>query len=252
MAITTHLQVRGQDYAVSDSGGSGPAVVLLHGWPDNRSVWRHQCAYLAAAGYRVVSVDWLGHGESAKPQDIARYHVRELGLDLLAIIETLGLGRVHLVAHDYGATVAWETVADDPDPFLSFAVISVGHSVAILREIVTGHLLTYAWLLLHGLPRISRRWYLADDAKRFKTKFASHPDADLILAKLRETEDPLFWTIWERANPAWDVIVRQLVKGKSRKRLTVPTLGLFSRSDEWLSEGPASVQRSLRGGGLAL
>lgn len=50
----------------------------------------------------MVSVDWLGHGESAKPQDIARYHVRELGRDLLAIIGTLGLGRVHLVAHDYG------------------------------------------------------------------------------------------------------------------------------------------------------
>ncbi|MEL6322111.1 MAG: alpha/beta hydrolase [Cyanobacteria bacterium J06626_14] len=234
------LQVRGVDYAITDTGTAGPAVLLLHGWPDDRTIWRYQLAYLSSLGFRAIAVDWPGHGESSIPSDVKRYHVSELGADTVSLLDALQIDQVHLIAHDYGATVSWETVANYPDRFLSYCALSVGHAVEILRDIAAGHLGDYLWLVLHGMERASQYWYLSNDAKRFRHKFASHPDAERILAKLTSGEDIGFWTIWERANPSYDVFYRQFFAGQRQKRITVPTLGLYSRNDEWMTEGQLS------------
>lgn len=235
-----HLQVRGVEYGIIDTGTAGPTVLLLHGWPDDKTIWRYQLAYLSSLGFRAIAVDWLGHGESSIPHDVKRYHVSELGADTIALLDALNIDQVHLIAHDYGATVSWETVANYPDRFLSYCALSVGHAVEIIRDMVTGHLGNYLWLILHGMDRASRYWYLSNDAKRFRHKFASHPDGDRILAKLTSGQDTGFWTIWERANPAYDVVARQFFTGQRHRRIKVPTLGLYGRHDEWMTEGQLS------------
>ena len=240
-AIATQLiHVRGVDYALTDTQTPGPPVLLLHGWPDNRTIWRHQLEYLSSLGFRAIAVDWIGHGDSSIPTDVGRYHVNELGADTIALLDALQIDQVHLIAHDYGATVSWETVANYPQRFLSYCALSVGHSVEILRDIATGHLMHYLWLILHGLDRASRYWYLSHDAKRFRHKFASHPDAEAVLARLTGDDDTTFWSIWERANPSYDVFYRQFLAGQRQKHLTVPTLGLYGSDDEWMTAGQLS------------
>jgi pimeloyl-ACP methyl ester carboxylesterase len=234
------ISIRGVDYAITDTGNSGSPVMLLHGWPDDRTIWRYQIPYLRSLGFRAISVDWIGHGESSKPIDVKRYHVSEVGADTIALLDALQIDRAHLIAHDYGATVSWETVANYPNRFSSYCAVSVGHSVEILQDIVRGNLLRYLWLILHGMDFISRYWYLSNGARRFRDKFASHPDAARILAKLTDGSDSGFWTIWERANPSYDVIYRHLFKGQRRKKLSIPTMGLYSLDDEWMTEGQLS------------
>lgn len=232
--------IRGVKYAYTDSGGVGPLVLFLHGWPDDRSLWRHQIDYLSALGWRVVAIDWPFHGDSERGLPVRRANAVELAADIDAFIAHLDVQRVHLVAHDYGATIAWETVERYPQRFLSFCAISVGHSAEILGDMLRGALLRYYWLILHGLPRLSRWCYLHSGAARFERKFQRHPDRAHILQRLRSDADQSFWTVWERANPALGVAFRYLsqrLRGSPRATIEPPTLGIYSTEDEWMTEG---------------
>ena len=87
--------------------GSGPAVLLLHGWPDSADLWRHQIPALVAAGLRVIAPDLRGFGASDRPEAVDAYRVRHSVRDMVALLDHLDLDRVHVVGHDWGAPVAW-------------------------------------------------------------------------------------------------------------------------------------------------
>ncbi|MFT3859270.1 MAG: alpha/beta fold hydrolase [Aquabacterium sp.] len=86
-----------------------PVVVLVHGYPDNRSEWRPIAQYLAARQYQVVAYDVRGAGESIKPKGRAAYRLDKLMADFKAVIDVVSPDRpVHLVGHDWGSVQAWE------------------------------------------------------------------------------------------------------------------------------------------------
>lgn len=87
---------------VQDSGGLGPAVLLVHGFPDTHACWRRQLPALHAAGYRTIVPDLRGFGGSDRPADTAAYAPGRSAADLLELLDRLGVGRVHLVGHDWG------------------------------------------------------------------------------------------------------------------------------------------------------
>ena len=234
---TQLVEIRSERYAIADSGGDGPAIILAHGWPDRKELWREVWPVLVGAGYRVIAFDWLAHGESSTPASVSRCKISELAADTVAILDALGVRQAILVAHDYGATVSWETVVLYPDRFLAFVAVSVGHSAQIARDMLTGHFWHYYWLTLHGMKRLSRTWYLASNARRFHEKFASHVDADHILKKLRSGDAERFWTIWERANPSYEVTARHFLAGFRKRSVRCPTLGIYTLHDEWMTEG---------------
>ncbi len=88
----------GKIYA-RDYKGAGPALVLMHGFPDNLHIWDDLVPYLIASGRRVVTFDFLGFGASDKPAGAAYSFKQQLG-DLEAVVEELGLGKIVPVAHD--------------------------------------------------------------------------------------------------------------------------------------------------------
>jgi pimeloyl-ACP methyl ester carboxylesterase len=85
----------------------GPAVVLLHGFPDFWIGWRHQIDALASAGFRVVVPDQRGYNTSGKPAGILQYALARLVGDLEGLADALELKRFHLVGHDWGGIVSW-------------------------------------------------------------------------------------------------------------------------------------------------
>jgi pimeloyl-ACP methyl ester carboxylesterase len=89
------------------TGGSGPAVVLVHGWPYTWRIWRPAMPLLAAAGYRVIAPDLRGLGESAVPRDGARYDKVTVAGDIRRVAAAEGFERVNLVGMDIGAMVAF-------------------------------------------------------------------------------------------------------------------------------------------------
>ena len=99
--------------------GSGPPVLLLHGWPETSYSWRHQLPALAEAGYHAVAIDGLGYGRSSRPPHIHDYRITELVAVALGTVRAIGERTATVVGHDWGALVAWTCAWLHPDVFES-------------------------------------------------------------------------------------------------------------------------------------
>ena len=108
--------------------GSGPLIVLVHGWPESWYSWRHQIAALAAAGYRVAAVDVRGYGGSDKPDAIEAYAIKQMCADIAGLVEGLGEKQAILFGHDWGAPIVWNTALFFPDRVRAVAGLSVPHT----------------------------------------------------------------------------------------------------------------------------
>ena len=114
---------------------AGPVVILLHGFPENWSTWRHQIQPLADAGYRVLVPNMRGYGESSKPKDFRRYRLDELITDIEAIRLHSGAERIHLAGHDWGAAVAWWYALHHEEKLKSLSILNVPHPLAFLHTL---------------------------------------------------------------------------------------------------------------------
>ncbi len=107
------------------SAGSGPLVVLCHGFPESWYSWRHQLSALAQEGYRAVALDMRGYGRSSKPAAVHDYRITELVADCLGVVKALGEETAVIVGHDWGAPVAWTAAWTRPDVFRAVIGVSI-------------------------------------------------------------------------------------------------------------------------------
>ncbi|WNI22342.1 alpha/beta hydrolase [Streptomyces sp. ITFR-16] len=108
--------------------GSGPLVLLVHGFPESWYSWRHQLPVLAAAGFRATAIDVRGYGRSSRPGDVAAYRMTELVEDNVAVVRALGAGDAVVVGHDWGATIAADSALLRPDVFRAVGLLSVPYA----------------------------------------------------------------------------------------------------------------------------
>ncbi|MFH8408813.1 alpha/beta fold hydrolase [Streptomyces sp. NPDC018019] len=108
--------------------GTGPLVLLLHGFPETWRSWRHQLPALAAAGFRAVAVDVRGYGRSSKPADVAAYRMTAHVADNVAVVHALGERTATVVGHDWGATIAADTALLRPDVFTAVGLLGVPYA----------------------------------------------------------------------------------------------------------------------------
>lgn len=95
--------------------GSGPPVVLCHGFPETWYSWRYQIPTLAKAGFRVIAPDMRGYGETDSPAELESYDMGHLVGDLTGLLDALGLEKAVLVGHDLGSNVVWMTAVMHPE-----------------------------------------------------------------------------------------------------------------------------------------
>jgi len=88
--------------------GSGPAVIMCHGFPGLWYSWRHQLSALAAAGFRAIAPDMRGYGRSAAPADPRAYDRTSTVADLVGLLDALGIDEAVFVGHDFGAVLTWD------------------------------------------------------------------------------------------------------------------------------------------------
>jgi pimeloyl-ACP methyl ester carboxylesterase len=105
--------------------GTGPLVLLCHGFPESWYSWRHQFEALAAAGYCAVAPDMRGYGQTDKPQPIDQYTLFHLTGDMVGAVNALGFKEAVIVGHDWGAPVAWHSALFRPDIFRAVVGLSV-------------------------------------------------------------------------------------------------------------------------------
>jgi pimeloyl-ACP methyl ester carboxylesterase len=105
--------------------GSGPLVLLVHGFPELAVSWRAQVEALAGAGYRAVAPDMRGYGGADRPAETEAYGVLDLVGDMVDLVRAQGETRCVVVGHDWGAAVAWHCALTRPDLFTAVAALSV-------------------------------------------------------------------------------------------------------------------------------
>ncbi|NDW05680.1 alpha/beta fold hydrolase [Jiella sp. 40Bstr34] len=101
------IETNGIRMAVHEAG-SGPAVVLLHGFPGLAFTWRHQIPALVAAGYHVIAPDLRGYGLTDAPPRVEDYDIAHLTGDLVGLLDALGIEKAVFMGHDWGGLLAWQ------------------------------------------------------------------------------------------------------------------------------------------------
>jgi NAD(P)-dependent dehydrogenase (short-subunit alcohol dehydrogenase family)/pimeloyl-ACP methyl ester carboxylesterase len=109
-----------------------PTVLAIHGYPDNHHLWDGVAEHLSEhrnGQYNFVAYDVRGAGESTRPAGRSNYRFPQLISDVDAVIDSLGVGRVHLLAHDWGSIQGWAAVTDETvmGKVASFTSISGPH-----------------------------------------------------------------------------------------------------------------------------
>jgi pimeloyl-ACP methyl ester carboxylesterase len=105
--------------------GSGPLVLMCHGFPESWYSWRHQLTALAEAGYHAVAPDMRGYGQSERPEGIDQYTLLHLVGDMVGVLDALHAETAVIAGHDWGAPVAWHCALMRPDRFRAVIGLSV-------------------------------------------------------------------------------------------------------------------------------
>ena len=105
--------------------GTGPLVIMCHGFPESWYSWRHQLAALADAGFHAVAPDMRGYGQTDAPKDIESYSMLHLVGDMVGLVDALGEKTAVIAGHDWGAPVAWHAALLRPDRFRGVIGLSV-------------------------------------------------------------------------------------------------------------------------------
>jgi pimeloyl-ACP methyl ester carboxylesterase len=223
------IEVAGTRLYVDDQG-DGEVLLLLHGFPDSHQLWRNQIPALTEAGYRTITPDLRGFGESDKPQDVDDYTADKLLGDVLGILDHLQIDKVHVICHDWGAFIGWSLAMFMPDRVKSLAALAVGHPAAFSTA---------------GFDQKEKSWYMllfqldaaeeiikADDWQWFKDWVRNHTECSHWIEQLSREGALTSGLNWYRANadPA------SLSSYAEFPAVTCPTLGVWASNDAYLVE----------------
>ncbi len=151
--ISRRLPTATLDFAI-DEAGTGPNIALcLHGFPEDRFSWRHQLPFLAERGWHAAAPDLRGYGGTTRPKGRAAYRLDHLVADVAAMFDALEAengpgGRRLLIAHDWGALIAWQFAIQQTRRLDGLIIMNVPHP-AVFQHVI------------RRSPRqIARSWYV--------------------------------------------------------------------------------------------
>ena len=232
------VEANGLRFHVRDEG-SGPAVILLHGFPDTGDLWRNQAPALVGAGFRVIAPDMRGRGRSDKPPAVADYGLRNMVGDVTGILDALGVEKAHVVGHDWGAAVAWLVGSLAPQRVERLVAMSVGFPGAAGPPDLEA--LQKMWYrILITTEATAGELFQAEDWYLLRTFLKGAADVEAYIATLSEPGALAAGLNWYRANlPIQSILGSRPVP---LPPVAAPTLGMWSTGDEYLTE--AAMVRS--------
>lgn len=168
----------GQILELAEAGdrASSKLAIMLHGFPELNFSWRHQMPVLANKGWRVWAPNMRGYGASTKPEGIAAYHIDCLIEDVAALIDLARaetpVSEVMLVAHDWGAVIAWMFAIRRARPIDRLVIMNVPHPKCAEREIRKWRQLRKSWyMFFFQLPWLPEKLLLASNARAIRNAF---------------------------------------------------------------------------------
>ena len=140
--------------------GTGPLVILLHGFPQSSYEYRHLIPALARAGYRAVAPDMRGFGETSRPERIEDYALETLGDDVAALVDAFGEPKAHVLGHEWGGIVAAEAALSHPDKVDRLILVNSAPAITLGRAIHHSRRqrVRSSYVLFYRIPRLPEWW----------------------------------------------------------------------------------------------
>ena len=250
MAAMTEYRRAGLTFDVEDAGpADGEAIILLHGFPANRSSWDGVAPILNQAGFRTLAPDQRGYSPRARPRDRRAYRIDELADDVIALLDAADIQRAHIVGHDWGGGVAWELAATHHKRVASLTAVSTPHPRALMRSMVTSTQAFHSWYMVAmQLPWLPERMLLrrprrGGEPLRYQL-MSSGLSQDVAVEYCAHLADPAALTAainWYRAlplAPPW----------RAAHDITVPTTYVWGSADPVLGRKAAELTGRFVGG----
>jgi pimeloyl-ACP methyl ester carboxylesterase len=230
--------------------GTGPLVVLLHGFPEFWYAWRHQIPALADAGFRVVAPDLRGYNASDKPPRVRDYRPRVLVQDVADLIVALGAGSAAVAGHDWGGALAWLLAMQHPERVERLVVLNAPHPNRFLKGLSSPGQLRRSWYMLaFQLPWLPERLVAARDFQALRRALRRQParpgaftaqDIDRYVAAVAQPGALRaainYYRATFRGNP--------LAQVHSLRRVDIPTLIIWGDQDRYLGRELAEPDRA--------
>lgn len=222
--------------------GSGLPVLLLHGFPDSKELWKNQIVSFAKAGYRVIAPDLRGYGDAPSPLEKEKYAIPILMDDVIKILDALKLDKVHLVGHDWGAALSWQLAKYYEHRFTTMTVLSVGSLGNPGKTTIEQR--QKSWYFYLFLQEGLAEKTFADYDWEFGKKFLkSHNDIDYVLERLQQPNALTTALNWYRGNlqnrlaqPGVKYRIKNEKPQLSTDKIEIPVLGIWSDQDQFLLE----------------
>ena len=146
--ITTRkIEANGLSFTIDECGSGDSVALFLHGFPESRYSWREQLPLLAQMGWRAVAPDMRGYGDSSRPKGKRNYQMDHLLADTSALFDALGARRRLLIAHDWGALIAWCFANDRLRELDGLIIMNVPHPAIMIEA------------LKHNPAQKKKSWY---------------------------------------------------------------------------------------------
>jgi len=160
------VKANGLRFHVATCGDGDRLALCLHGFPECWYSWRHQLPQLAQLGYRVWAPDLRGYGQTDRPTQLADYAIERLLDDVAGLIDASGARSTLLVAHDWGAVIAWYFAMRQPRTLERLVIMNVPHPAVMERVIRAPRQLLRSWyVLFFQVPRVPE-WVMGWDHAR--------------------------------------------------------------------------------------
>ena len=152
------IEANGLRFEVAEAGAGDRLALCLHGFPELHYSWRHQMPVLAELGYRVWAPNMRGYGATTRPDNVGDYRLDVLAEDVAALIDASGASEVTLIAHDWGALVAWHFAIKKLRPLKRLVILNVPHPKCSERELRKWRQLRKSWyIFFFQLPWLPER-----------------------------------------------------------------------------------------------
>jgi pimeloyl-ACP methyl ester carboxylesterase len=141
------VDANGLRFEVAMAGEGDRLALCLHGFPELHFSWRHQIPLLASMGYRVWAPNMRGYGATSRPSGVRNYALDHLTQDVAGLIDASGAKEVTLIAHDWGAVVAWHFAIMKLRPLVRLVIMNVPHPMVGRREIKRWEQFKKSWYI---------------------------------------------------------------------------------------------------------
>lgn len=134
-------------FEVDMCGEGDRLAICLHGFPEHSFSWRYQLPLLARLGYRAWAPNQRGYGASSRPEGVANYHIDKLVEDVGLLYDASGAKELTILAHDWGAVIAWVFAIKQTRPLARLIIMNVPHPAAAAAQ-------------GRSLAQLKKSWYM--------------------------------------------------------------------------------------------